>query len=123
MTLNILERIERRTERMSDDECWVTDYSPHSMGYITTSNLGNRRLLHILSWEAHHAQPVPENMNVCHTCDNRRCFNPNHLFLGTQSDNMLDCSRKGRLGSQIRRGLPRNHDVSHRKRDDNGRFV
>lgn len=34
---------------------------------------------------------------VCHTCDIRKCINPDHLFLGSPSDNMKDCSRKGRI--------------------------
>lgn len=33
----------------------------------------------------------------CHHCDNRKCVRPDHIFVGTRSDNMLDCSRKGRL--------------------------
>ena len=37
-----------------------------------------------------------ENMYVCHTCDNARCVNPQHLFLGTSSDNALDRENKGR---------------------------
>lgn len=40
---------------------------------------------------------IPKGVDVCHTCDNRRCINPNHLFLGTRLENMLDCKSKGRI--------------------------
>lgn len=55
----------------------------------------SRRYVHRLSYEQAYGR-IPDGLMVCHHCDVPLCINPNHLFAGTNSDNQMDASRKGR---------------------------
>ncbi len=48
-----------------------------------------------MSYELHHG-PIPQDMNICHKCDTPPCWNPKHLFAGTDIDNIADKVAKGR---------------------------
>lgn len=50
---------------------------------------------------------IPEKMFVCHTCDNRKCFNPEHLWIGTCKDNLQDMKNKGRCVNHKGENHPR----------------
>lgn len=74
---------------------------------------------HRVSYILHYGE-IPKNMFVCHKCDNRKCVNPDHLFLGTHSDNIKDAYNKGRL--KVPKGvkftlnnLPKNANIKNKK--------
>ena len=88
-------------------ECWEwTAYrQPFGHGLLGRGGRGNgMALAHRVSWELHYGS-VPEGMNVCHRCDNPACVRPEHLFLGSQADNLADMRQKGRA-----KGAPRGHE-------------
>jgi hypothetical protein len=64
-------------------------------------------LAHRIAWELTNGD-IPKGMFVCHHCDNRRCINPAHLFLGTATDNMQDAARKGRVAKAGLGRVPKN---------------
>lgn len=65
------------------------------LGYGTVKHKGKQYPAHRFAWEYKNG-PIPEGLFVCHRCDNRKCINLEHLFLGTALDNMRDMIAKGR---------------------------
>lgn len=65
-------------------------------GYGQATVGGKKYAAHRLSYAAANG-PIPDGINVCHSCDNPPCVNPDHLFAGTTRDNVLDKMAKGRL--------------------------
>lgn len=79
------------------DDCWLwTAALRGKTGYGAFKLNGKVIDAHRFSYELHNGV-IPENMLVCHICDNRKCVNPSHLFLGTYKDNHQDGVNKGRI--------------------------
>lgn len=96
-------RLERNSIPEPNSGCRIWIGSVTSGGYGNVGVERSTKRAHRVAWELVHGT-VPDNLFVCHKCDNRLCINDDHLFVGTRSDNMQDMIRKGRanypLGSK-----------------------
>ncbi len=77
-----------------ETDCWEWT-GQLKEGYGCFSFQGKEKLVHRVMYERHKGA-IPPKHNICHSCDNPKCVNPKHLWLGTQADNILDMIKKGR---------------------------
>jgi hypothetical protein len=86
-------RLAERSVRDPKTGCQLWTASRNRSGYGHLFWKGVPQLAHRAAWMARHG-PIPAGLYVCHRCDVRTCINPDHLFLGTQKDNMIDRALK-----------------------------
>ncbi len=97
MSVSDKERFWSKVSKRSPEECWLWKGAPIA-GYGQI-NIGGRagtmHRAHRVSYFLHRGR-FDKRLVVCHKCDTPLCVNPDHLFLGTQADNLKDMWRKGR---------------------------
>lgn len=85
---------------LKTETCWLWQGGLMDTGYGRIVIDNKPRRAHRIAYELTYGMILP-GIRCCHTCDNRACVRPDHLFLGTDGDNLRDMSRKGRSGAHV----------------------
>lgn len=79
-----------------DTMCWEWQGTKYPNGYGWLKVFGQNTLAHRFSYELHNG-PIPDGMEIMHSCDVKHCINPDHLRAGTHQENMKEAQERGRL--------------------------
>lgn len=112
----LIERYESAIRR-DPGGCWVWTRHVSSAGYpqMRVGRTGNGPVLLVHRWAYEHfVCEIPDGALVLHRCDNKRCSNPDHLYIGTQADNVRDMIERGRR----ERPVGRSGKLMRRQRDE-----
>lgn len=106
--------VETRKLKSTTNEqgCWLWNRSLAINGYGQTGYRAITIRIHRKSYEIANKVTLTPDQLVCHTCDNKTCWNPAHLWIGTHKDNNQDCADKGRHYEGSRTHCERGHPFS-----------
>lgn len=113
----VMERLMEKISPEPNTGCWLWTGGTHRFGHgyilIGSRSNGTRECVgaHRVSFELF-CGPIPNGLFVCHRCDVPQCVNPDHLFLGTAKDNMMDAAKKGRVGKNANDTCRFGHPIS-----------
>lgn len=93
------------------DSCWLWTAAKNDKGYGKFFFRHRLWFAHRVSYTVHRGT-VPHGIKVLHRCDTPLCVNPDHLFLGTQKDNLRDMAEKRRHWQQRKTHCPQGHEYT-----------
>ena len=111
-------RFMRLVGKIDGNGCWPWRggrTAPNGYGQIWAN--GRHQQAHRVSWELAHGKPFPPGLDACHSCDNKWCVNPAHIWPGTPRDNAIDAVRKapfrpGAKSNAAKTRCKRGHELS-----------
>jgi hypothetical protein len=101
---------------IKSDSCWVWAGLRYKTGYGQTRHRGKGITTHRLAWILYRGE-IPAGKMVLHTCDVRPCVNPDHLYIGTARENILDAIRRNRTNKIRGKYAERDKDLEIYQKD------
>ena len=103
MTRSANQRFDEKWVGEPNSGCWLWDAAVHRKGYGAFQSGNGLVSAHRFSWERVNG-PLPVGVHVLHKCDVSACVNPDHLFIGSNADNVKDAIKKGRTAKGEKNG-------------------